>query len=118
MKKAVILAALLLLTLLIVLPIKSIVNTSLDNPVVHNPTLRVDGNPYPPLPRKMSSLSPSTLVADGNPYPPLPKKPSVSTDSLIADGNPYPPLPKKLSSGLGAPDPGFLASATLVGTSA
>jgi hypothetical protein len=120
MKNAVILSALLLLTLVIVLPIKSIVNHSLGNPVLLNPTLRVDGNPYPPLPPKKPSLSPSTLVPDGNLYPPLPpKKPSLSSDSLIADGNPYPPLPpKKPSSGFGSPDPGLFASATLLGTSA
>ena len=117
MKKALILSALSLLTLLIVLPIKSIVNHSLGNPVFDNPILRADGNPYPPLPKK-PSLSPATLVADGNPYPPLPKKRSLSSDSLIADGNPYPPLPKKPSSGLGPSNPGVLASATLLGTSA
>ena len=52
MKKAVILVALLLLTLLIVLPIKSFVNHSLGNPTLHNPTLRGDGSPIPPLPPK------------------------------------------------------------------
>jgi hypothetical protein len=91
MKKAVILATLSILTLLIVLSIKSFVNQTSGNPVLNNPALRVDGNPYPPLPKKRS-ISPATLVADGNPYPPLPKKRSVSSDSLIADGNPYPPL--------------------------
>ncbi|MFI5058600.1 MAG: hypothetical protein ACHQLQ_10465 [Candidatus Acidiferrales bacterium] len=120
MKKAVIFAALSLFTLLIVLPIKSFVYQTLGNPALHNLTLRADGNPYPPLPPKKPSLSPATLVADGNPYPPLPpKKLSVSSDSLIADGNPYPPLPpKKPRSVFGSPDPGVLASATLLGTNA
>jgi hypothetical protein len=116
MRKVVILAGLSLFALLIVLPIKSFVNQTLGNPVLHNPTLRVDGNPYPQLPPKKPSISSATLVADGNPYPPLPpKKPSVSSDSLIADGNPYPPLPpKKPRSLFGSPDPGVLASTTLL----
>jgi hypothetical protein len=98
MKKAVILSALSLLTLVIVLPIKSIVNHSLGNPALLNPTLRVDGNPYPPLPPKKLHRDSASLVADGNPYPPLP--------------------PKKPSSGFGSPNPGVFASATLLGTSA
>jgi hypothetical protein len=120
MKKAVILSALSLLTLVIVLPIKSIVNHSLGNPVLLNPTLRVDGNPYPPLPPKKLHRDPASLVADGNPYPPLPpKKLHRDSASLVADGNPYPPLPpKKPSSGFGSPNPGVFASATLLGTSA
>lgn len=74
MKKAVILAALSLLTLLIVLPIKSFVNQTSGNPVLHNPALRVDGNPGPPLPPKKLHGTSTSLVADGNPGPPLPPK--------------------------------------------
>jgi hypothetical protein len=98
MKKAVILAALSLLTLVIVLPVKSIVNHSLGNPVLLNPTLRVDGNPYPPLPPKKLLRDSASLVADGNPYPPLP--------------------PKKSSNGFGSPDPSAFASAKLLRASA
>jgi len=94
MKKAVILAALSLLTLLIVLPIKSFVNQTLGNPVLHNPTLRVDGNPYAPLPPNKRSVSSDSLIADGTPLPP-PKKLHRDSTSLVADGTPLPP-PKKL----------------------
>jgi hypothetical protein len=112
MTKAVIVAALSLFTLLIVLPIKSFVNQTVGNPILHDLTLRVDGNPYPPLPPKKLRLSPTTLVADGNPYPPLPpKKLRLSPTTLVADGNPYPPLPpKKLRNASGSLVRGSLVS--------
>jgi hypothetical protein len=91
MKKTVILAALSFLALLIVLPIKSIVNHPLGNPVLDNGTLRADGFPGPPLPPKKPRtapvISPDTqlLVADGFPGPPLPpKKPYLASNSLVA----------------------------------
>jgi hypothetical protein len=104
MKNAVILSALLLLTLLIVLPIKSIVNHTLGNPVLHSPTLRVDGYPIPPLPPKKLHRNSTSLVADGYPIPPLPpKKLHRNSTSLVADGYPIPPLPpKKLRSSYAA----------------
>ena len=74
MKKAVILAALSLLTMLILIPIKSFVNHSPGNPTLHNPTLRGDGSPIPPLPPKKLHRDSASLVADGSPIPPLPPK--------------------------------------------
>jgi hypothetical protein len=82
MKKTASLIALSLAVVLIVLPVTCFVNQSLDNPALTNPTLRSDGNPFPPLPPN----PPAALVADGNPYPPLPPPPGLRS-SFGADGN-------------------------------
>jgi len=74
MKKVVILAALSLLTMLILIPIKSIVNQTLGNPVLDKGTFRADGYPIPPLPPKKLHRDSTSLVADGYPIPPLPPK--------------------------------------------
>ena len=71
MKKMASLIALSLAFVLIVLPVACFVNHSPDNPALTNPTLRSDGNPFPPLPPN----PPATLIADGNPFPPLPPPP-------------------------------------------
>jgi hypothetical protein len=68
MRKLASLTALSLFALLIVLPVICFVNHSAGNSDWGNPTLRSDGNPFPPLPPN----PPTTLVADGNPFPPLP----------------------------------------------
>jgi len=75
MKKIASLIALSLAAVLIVLPVACFVNHSADNPALSNPTLRSDGNPFPPLPPN----PPAMLIADGNPFPPLPPPPQPPT---------------------------------------
>jgi hypothetical protein len=104
MKKAMILAALSLLAMLILIPVESIVNQTLGNPVLDKGTFRADGAPMPPLPPKKLHRDSTSLVADGAPMPPLPpKKLHRDFTSLVADGAPMPPLPpKKLRSSYAA----------------
>lgn len=65
------------------LPVAQSVNLFSSHPTFQAPAVyQADGNPFPPLPPKVS-----TVIADGNPFPPLPP------DGLVADGNPFPPLP-------------------------
>ena len=72
--------------LAMLLPVAQSVNLFSSHSTFQAPAVyQADGNPFPPLPPKAS-----TVVADGNPFPPLP--PDGST-TLVADGNPFPPLP-------------------------
>lgn len=99
MKKTALVLAISALTLFILLPAVSSVNTSnsgtpLTDRVLYkhsNTTLIADGWPLPPpiLPNPIfSEMNP--LVADGGPIPP-PIPPSHVASILVADGGPIPP---------------------------
>jgi hypothetical protein len=62
MKKVAILCVLSLFALLIVRPITSSVNQAVGNPALNNGTLRADGTPGPPFPKKLHRTSAAAFV--------------------------------------------------------
>ncbi len=105
LKKTAFVLAICALTLFILLPAVSPVNTltsgtSLTDNVQYThsntETFVADGGPIPPpIP---PSFGTSILLADGGPIPP-PIPPSLSTSILLADGGPIPPpIPPSLTS--------------------
>ncbi len=95
MKKAALVVAVSVFTILMVLPVARSVNLSAGKPVTIDRTMYADGWPIP-LKAKLSSTDANELVADGAPRPvPLPPNPtSVTASTLMADGAPRPvPLP-------------------------
>ena len=81
-------AALLALTLLIVLPVVNSVNATPDHAGGLNAVLLASGSPLPPpFP---PAVNDATLEASGSPLPP-PFPPLLQQPVLIASGSPLPP---------------------------